>query len=393
MNKKREVLLIVFLGILLYAFFFYKFVYSAAIPEIERVEKEIDVAQAKLDALERDRINIENMKRSLEMKNDQNDRLEEYLMNAANIADSIIYIDKLAKIFDNKIEKSGLTRPVQKVSDTTKTTYYEFSISMSAKMTYNEAKELVDYIEGGTRKVSIASFGLAPSKEKASGQNNTNQQNQQQVDANNIMHDLTMTVNIYSLSLGSIDRLHEYSSKKFNRFNEGDGVIFVPVSANYIPGGDNSLITTNDGNNIPQVANNNQNADLSVIVRTFRVAGQNFWVYGKNGMQPVKYKTKNPVNVNISFDANKYHLSAVSDGIKEERSGSITGENIDLYLAANFFTSLVEDQYLGANVTITNNSSKKVMVKMDDKPKRIKLYDRNGKAIYLSSDNEKVYIL
>ncbi|NLD50159.1 MAG: hypothetical protein GX660_23735 [Clostridiaceae bacterium] len=388
---KSQVLMLVVLSVVLYGFIFYNFIWLKSKPEIEDIKASIDKKTEELNQLKRDFANIENLKRSLNMKKVQNERLEEYLMSDANITDSIEYIDKLSKLFDSDMSGIQISKPTSLTSTATGTPYYQFGITLQSTLSYDKIMDMVDYIEGGTRKVSISNFEIAYSQK---GTEESNQKKVANAPENNI--DLNMTVNIYSISSGSADKLYQYSTKKFNTHRESDGVIFVPKAdssggtgnAGTIGGRPASEYAVNSGHSAG-------NSDIRVVVESFLAAGENFWVYGNgNEMTPVRYKTKTPVDVKLTFSDSSYSVYAKNDtGLVQEINGGIQGEEIDLFLKSNFLSNVAEDRNLGANISIINNSNKRIMVTLNDQPKRIRLKDRNGKAITRQNETEKLFIL
>ena len=125
---KREIYLLVVLFLIAYGFFFYKVIWGNAYPKIEEVQNNIEVENKKKQALESDLKNIEELKKSLESKNVQDERLAEYLMTEANVADNIEYVDKLARLFYGKIGDASVSRPVDKKTEHSNTSCYDFKI-------------------------------------------------------------------------------------------------------------------------------------------------------------------------------------------------------------------------------------------------------------------------
>ncbi|NMB34443.1 MAG: hypothetical protein GX992_09520, partial [Clostridium sp.] len=173
--KKRELLLLGVLFIAAYAFVFVKFVWGSSLPKIESIKESISVAQQEKAKLDEDLTNIDKLKNSLGIKNIQNERIGEYLMDDASSADSIDYLDKLGKTFEKSIQNVSFSVPVKKEAvvegkkddeagkGNTDNIYYEFRFSFKATMAYDDIMDIVDFIEGGSRKVKISKFNITPS--------------------------------------------------------------------------------------------------------------------------------------------------------------------------------------------------------------------------------------
>ena len=131
-------------------------------------------------------------------------------------------------------------------------------------MTYGEAVNLVNYLEGGSRKVKISSFDLKP--RVASGNADAGYLNDPDKEV-----EVSMAVNLYSLSLGNANKLYEYSRTRFNRFHDGDGVFFVPTALTI---GDGNAVA--DAGGLPSGNAVAFNKDIEIKQQSILVGGQNF---------------------------------------------------------------------------------------------------------------------
>ncbi|OPZ92282.1 MAG: hypothetical protein BWY74_01660 [Firmicutes bacterium ADurb.Bin419] len=408
----RDALILTIIGLVLYGLIYYNFVLIDAMAKVNDVNSQIEAVEKEKQALENDLKNLPNLKKSLEMKNVQNERLEEYLMNEANLADNIEYVDKLAKLFNSSFGNVRVGTPLASSTDGTNSKYYEFAIEADTLMNYNDAMNLINYIEGGTRKVKVTVFKLAPSApasvNSTTGQNTQPEQTQTNTETK---YAINMVINMYSLNLSNIDEVYEYSRKRFNRFNDGDGVIFVPatvsagtntnVGANGSSGtngsvGANGTISSNT-NYIPNdvieqnIAKGN---DIEMRVISFLYGGQNFRVNGAGARAPIKLKVKDRLSVKITFSGNSYNVDVVDGlGKKHNVNGQSSNDAFRMSVLADFPLDIKENQNLGADIQIINNSSKRVDIKLEDKVSRIKITDRDGNVIYNQSGSEKVYII
>ncbi|NLL06209.1 MAG: hypothetical protein GX270_10585 [Clostridiaceae bacterium] len=388
-KKTRDLLILSILFLALYGGIYYNFVLVDAMENIEAVQSKIEAAEKNKKALEDDLRNIEVLKRNLEMKNTQNERLEEYLMSAANVTDNIEYVDKLAKLFESGFKKVKIGKPKGLKTEKTKKQYYQFSIDLATSMTYNQTLSFINYVEGGSRKLKVSNFNLKPQNEK-------NQNSAMQTATSEPIYDLEMTINLYALDLGSIDKIYEYSRKSFNRFEDGDGMIFVPSSDDEAgsSGTSVSMGSGSGGTVLDRFAQNSKNRDIDIRLGSFLIAGQNFEIRGAGNGYPINFRQKDRASVKITFSDDDYHVS-VAGGVGKgyNLDGKTERDIITMYVGANFPTDIKENANLGADIQIINNSAKRVDVNLVDKVKRIRITDRNGNLILKSSESEKVYII
>ncbi|GAE88023.1 hypothetical protein [Acetivibrio straminisolvens] len=250
-NGKGKVALLIVLLLVLYSVIYYQFIWRPKFSlDIEDINGKIEIAQKKKQKLDNDLANIETLKRNFQMKTVQNERLEAYLLNDSNVTDGFEYVEKLAKLFKNNLYDVKIKRPVEKKvgdskdnkNDKNAQSYYEIQIDFSATMTYREIMDLVDYLEGGTRKVKISKFEVTPLSDKQENRSQTPQNTtapqteangqEEQIttvktvfDENEVLN-LSLTVNLYSLNQGNIDKIYDFSRQNFQRYYEGDNVFF-----------------------------------------------------------------------------------------------------------------------------------------------------------------------
>lgn len=387
-KKTRDLLILILLFLALYGGIYYNFVLIDAMENVEDVQSKIEVAEKNKKSLEDDLKNIEALKRNLEMKNTQNERLEEYLMSAANVTDNIEYVDKLAKLFESGFEKVKIGKPKELKAIKTEKSYYQFDIDLTTSMTYNQTLNFINYVEGGSRKLKVSNFSLKPQNEK-------NQNNVTQPVTTEPIYDLEMTINMYALDLGSIDKIYEYSRKRFNRFEDGDGMIFVP--SNDETGSSSTSVSLDPGSSgtvLDRLASNYKRTDIDIRLGSFLIAGQNFEIKGAGNDYAINFRQKDRASVKITFSDDDYYVS-VAGGVGKgyNLDGKTEHDIISMYVGANFPTDIKENGNLGADIQIINNSAKRVDVSLVDKVKRIRITDRNGNLILRNSESEKVYII
>lgn len=184
--KKREIVMLVVLGLLLYVFVFVKFVWQPVVPNIS--EK-----QGELAGLQKQKADMDSQMANLAVKRDEvaakqavNEKLNEYLFESAGIGDGVETVDKLARMVGKSLEKISISKPAELVLAMPQNNgenqqnadqkaegkkYYEFKIDFNTKMTYREALDLLAFCENGTRRITVNKITMTPEKPKE-GQNN-----------------------------------------------------------------------------------------------------------------------------------------------------------------------------------------------------------------------------
>lgn len=430
-KDKGKVVLLLVLLVVLYGVVYYQFIWTPKFsPKIEDINVKIEAQQKKKQKLDNDLANIETLKRNLQMKTVQNERLEAYLLNDSNVTDGIEYVEKLAKLFKNKLYNVDVNRPVEKKIGTSKEdknaqTYYQVQIDFDATMTYREIMDLVDYLEGGTRKVKITRFELSPLVER---KNNTSNQQPQQTPQNttepqtesdeqstvvkmafddNEVLQLGLTVNMYSLNRGNMDKIYDFSRQNFNRYYEGDNVFFENtgialnsgagkenVSAD---GGENSSRGGSTGSSTDTVVSGGAQpfgGDIGIYMQSFLTGGQNFCAYDNETDKMINFKTKITPKVTMTFNGDTVDINVIGNaGNTFDITGRVPKDTVEMHVVLNYNLDPIENKDLGVNLQIINNTDKKINIKMFDKVRRAKITDRNGNSIYSNSSTEKVNIV
>jgi len=445
--KKREIFLLIILFIVIYAFIFVKFIWGGAIPDIEKVQAEIEKVKSEKAQLDEDYKNIEKLKNNLEIKNVQDERIDEYLMYDASSADSIDYLDKLIKLFEKSVTGISFENPVKKevvskdatsttgttgttgttsTTDTTGTasenvvstekksatnTYYEFRFSFKAEMTYEESMELVNFIEGGSRKVKISKFDLFPSSSNSikagqsvnSGQRNNNGSNADESadESSEDLFSVEMTINMYSKNLGSINNIYNYAKNNYNRFiNSEDKVIVPNLNTDLNNKKPDGVVSRNDSvseGSSGTVATERKKSDIEMRLGSFMASGPNFIIFGSGGYRNnlLRYKTKEVTKVSVNINKETYNVEVYSpdNGTSGTIQGALSNEEPHITVISNFPTDVVENKNLGIDLMVRNESGKMVSISLTDKNNAVRITDRNGSVIRGYSQSENVKIL
>ncbi|MDP4183061.1 MAG: hypothetical protein Q8942_18485, partial [Bacillota bacterium] len=197
---KKEIKLIIVLGLLVYAFLFYMIFVNKYIPEINDVNSKLSEAQAKENALKDDLVNIDQKRSELNTKNIIGERFGNYLIDKGDVTDCIDYMEKLERLMNNRLTDVEIKEPVEVKmdpnaqssssntstsdekligSDDTSSTsatntssssgqnYYEMEMNFRGDLAYNEIWDLLTYIEGGSKRVQVTKFDMEPYKDNA----------------------------------------------------------------------------------------------------------------------------------------------------------------------------------------------------------------------------------
>jgi len=428
-KDKGKIALLIVLLLVLYGVIYYQFIWTPKFSlDIEDINSKIETAQKQKQKLDNDLANIETLKRNLEMKTVQNERLEAYLLNDSNASDGFEYIEKLGKLFKNKLYNVKVKRPAEKKignskDDKNAQSYYEIQIDFDATMTYREIMELVDYLEGGTRKVKITKFEVSPLGEKqanaaptpqntAEPQTESDEQNAQNAftkavfDPNEVL-DLGMTVCIYSMNRENADKIYDFSRQNFQRYFEGDQVFFddTGVALNSGEGSENvsadggggsSGGSLGSGTDTVAVTGNAKpfGGDLGIYMQSFLTGGQNFYTYDNTTNKTINFRTKITPKVTMTFNGDTVDINVVGNaGNTYDITGHVPKDTVEMHIVLNYNLTPIENKDLGVNVQIINNTDKQININLYDKVRRAKITDRNGNSIYKSSSVEKVTIV
>lgn len=384
---KREKMLLIILGVVIYAYLFYTFVWVPVIPQISKKNSEITTALQQKAAMDKAVSNMDAKRLELDTGKASNERLDQYLLSNANIADSMDYLEKLTKLLGKEITDVNISKPEEKsttvglegtAADKNKNNgtgrkFYELAIDFKTRLTYAEAASLVKYIEGGSLKIRISKFIVQPPKSVQQGQ------------AADSVFEVGMTIDLYSLNSDNIDKIYEYSRDKFNRYFDDGAIPFTPTEV-----GKDGVF------DVPKQANagNNSGTVLNIKEESYLAAGDNLRISGtdeSNGFISIKTMKRQEIRVNIGESSYTVETAGSDGKTVNMRGGLLQG---DLNIQVNVdFPMVKENNDLGLDIKITNNSSRKVNVILSDKAERAKIFDRSGSPIAGTNEKEKVQIM
>lgn len=370
--KRNEIILISVLGLLLYAFVLYKFVWVPVVPEIREQKDHIEQLQSDKDKLDSELQNIDLKRIELNSKQAGDERLEGYLNNETNVTDCIEYMGKLADAVDSDITDVNISVPEKK--EVNNSQYYEIKIDFTTTLNINKIKDMLSYIENSSKLMKIGRFQI--SKEKAEKQNIIPVMS-------NKLFKTNLSLNMYALNIEAADKLYEYGRHKFNRYEYGDAAAFEASDINGI-----SNIQDNDGTN---TAVNSK--DFEINFNSFLTAGDNFILFGFDKSEDkLTLKTNKYITMELSIGNNSYLINALdSSGKKYGLTGAVPNRDLNMWININL-SQIQENKNIGLKIKVINNSGNKLNVTMDDAARRVILTDRQGKEIYDGSQEEKVYI-
>ncbi len=378
--KRNEIILISILGVLIYAFIFYKFIWIPVVPEIGEQKDQISQLKLQKQGLDTDLMNLEMKRSELKSKQAGNERLAGYLSNEANVTDCIEYMDKLTNVVGSEITGVNIASPEKK--EVNQSAYYEIKIEFSTKASLNKIMDMVGYIENSSRVMKINSFKLTKEKE-----DNTKTTSESAVatipSAKNFV--AALNISMFALNLEAADKLYEYGRHKFNRFDYGAEAAFGAS----ISGAEGLTQTAANS----AASNGSDSKDFEIKLSSFFAAGDNFIVFGPNrSKEGLALKTNKYLTMDMSIEKNSYSIS-VSDALGKSRkiSGTVPDRDMNLYINVQL-SNAVEKDGLNLKLKIKNNSGNNLNITSVDTSDRVKLYDRQGKGMDNGSSEEKVTI-
>ncbi|MDQ2085839.1 hypothetical protein RBH29_05235 [Herbivorax sp. ANBcel31] len=392
-SDKGKVVILIFILVMLYAVVYYRFIWMDRFsPQLEDLSTDIETEQMTKNALERDLADIDTLKREVNMKTVQDERLSEFLMSEASLADSFDYVDRLNKMFNNQLTDANVNPPRQRTSDNTDTTYYEFGVGFSAELSLGEVLNLIDFLEGGTRKVRVSAFDIRPISERASVVVEESEEEEEEYDIYREIYSIEVAVNFHSLDEGHIDKMYDYSRQRFNRFEDGDGfsVSFDEPLSPIFTIADEDTSYTGGGSTDAAPA---FRRDVVVELMNFYVGGPNFITRCANTRKRIGIKTGDFVELSLSFDASTYRAHSKTPHREVTYDGEILGDTINIEINADFPLNVPENENFRTDITIVNNSGKQIRIKNNDEVRRVSLMDRNGNQIYRRSEVENLIVI
>jgi hypothetical protein len=424
---KREVTLLIILGLLLYGFLFYSLILQSFIPDFKDANQKLTEAQQKEKALKEDLKNIDQLRLQYNSKSVQNERMEGYLLSSADITDCIEYMDKLAKMVGKQFRDVKLVEPQEKnvgpktvtkvendsdedvgsannteTSDTSVVSpkpaeksakYYELAMSFKASLSYDEVSSLINYIEGGSRRIRVSKFKMEAPKATDTG---TAAKAKTAADAT--QYDIDMELNIYSEKVGNLDKLYDYGRHRFNNYIKGNGLQFegMPeiVTASASSAGASAGAPSGASKTAYIPLDISSKADIILIESGYLTTGDNLRIYGINKTQDVLgAKTNKRADVYLVLSGASYTITAPNNlGKTSSITGRLPDGDLDVDMTVSI-PNIKENEKISLNFKVVNNTTKKINVKLSDSGSRAKILDRSGAQIRSVSKKENLSIL
>ncbi|HEY9063232.1 MAG TPA: hypothetical protein VIO64_22460 [Pseudobacteroides sp.] len=423
---KKEIKLLVILGVILYGFVFYLVFVNNYIPEINVVNAKLSEAKEKESALEKDLENIDQKKSELKTKNVVSERIGNYVPNSSDMYDPITYMIKLQKLVGNKltdvkinqpeevlvptkdsdnkptsnveqvkseVDNTGLGNEVTAPANAKKgTKYYSIAIDFKAKLAYNEILELLSYIEGGSRRIKISQFKVESKKESKNASSPPKATPVPNQTAGTVLNDVEVTIKLYTQDIEEANKLFNSSKNRYNKYDESSGLIFT-ISSNTGTTNNNSTAVRNNNSSTSSQNNKVVEPDFILEETGYFTAGENFLVRGIDKYNDFfRYKTAGRTDVQLTLTENKYTMIITyAVGKSKTISGSIPNRDLNADLKVDV-GDIKENERIRVNYKITNNSSNKLHLNVFDPGGRIKVLDRSGNVVKGKSEREKVSI-
>lgn len=381
---KKEKLLILILAILVYIFAFVKFVLMTNLTKIQETKVTLKQTKEELDKLESDYQNLEVFKTEIKSKTYVNERLSDYLMDDAGLSDSISFVENLALMIGSELKSISLGAPSEiKEKDTV---YYGFPVKFNTVFAYDNFERIIEYCEGSSRKIRVASFDIKPDEQSSE------------------FFNVNMQLIFYSLDKKTADRIYQFSRSTFSQLKTADDLPIFINEDEKLP--DIKIITPEKQNQAktettqakadkPETVEiSRATADFIFFHRGYLYGGYNFETFSSfNPDERVQKTVTGRMEVTLKITDKSYLFSSVDENGKVyEVSGSVPNRNYTFYLESNVNTKIKENENLYVNIKIQNESGNIIRVKIDQTGDRLKLMDRNGNEIKGESQEEKVFI-
>ncbi|AGC68258.1 hypothetical protein Cst_c12670 [Thermoclostridium stercorarium subsp. stercorarium DSM 8532] len=392
LTKKEKAMLII-LAVLVYIFVFVKFVLLSSMQKIKEAKNRIQTVQTQLDALERDYSNIETFKKQIKENEIIDERLGEYLMDNAGFADSVKFVENLALLIGTRLKGISLGSPIELTEENA--TYYAFPVSFKTILTEEGINELLKFVEGGSRKVSVNSLNITPAGDETASEFGLTSSNEQ-------LFDVNVSIYFYSIDKDAADNLARFTRAAFERFIENND---LPVFIEDTDKVDIAFPSRNtqafENTGIRNAGSSSEitlmNADFKIFHRGYLFAGYNFETYSQfNRSERIRYHVGVPVDVTLILGKSQYTIEyADANGYNEKLTGSLPeNENRDytFFIQSNIANDVKENENIWVNVYIRNDSGRNLIIKREQTGDRVRIMDRDGNIIERKSDKEKVYI-
>lgn len=367
--KKKEIILLILLGVIVYGFLIYRFIYVPFTPRIQAAHDSIKLSETRIEQLNKDIVESELKKMNLSSNQAQNERMSAYLPNVANAADCMAYTNKLSEMFNQKITNISVSAPAE--NQINGTNYYTFAINFSTTLQLDKITDLFQYIENSARVAKINTFTI----NKAASEEGKDE------------YSLTINMSLYAMNISEGSALDQFSSHKFNNYTYSDSPVFggklSTVSDAAVQVAQPSVEDTTKKANLP--------ADFHIQLYSALFAGDNFKIYGPDkNINNFSLKTNKFITIKLTIDEDNYKLT-YSDGNTSKQFTGDTPKRELLMLTTDIVLPEIDaNKDLGGKLIITNNTSKKLMVIAFDKGKKLVMANRDGDSITSSQNKENV---
>lgn len=367
--NKKEIILLIILGVILYGFVIYRFIYVPITPRIQAAHDSIKLSETRIEQLNKDIVESDLKKMNLSSNQAQNERMLAYLPNAANAADCVAYTNKLSEMFDQKITNISVSAPG--ANEVNGVNYYNFTINFSTTLPLDKITDLFQYIENSARVAKINTFAI----NKAASESGKDE------------YSLTINMSLYAMNISDGSALDQFSSHKFNNYNYSESAVF----GGNLSVASGSAVQVNQPSSEGNTTKANLPADFHIQLYSVLFAGDNFKIYG-----PDKYinnyslKTNKFITIKLTIDEDNYKLT-YSDGTTSKQFTGDTPKRDLMMLTTDIVIPEIDaNKDLGGKLIITNNTSKKLMVIAFDKGKKLVMANRDGESITSSQNKENV---
>lgn len=427
---KKEVKLLIVLGVLVYGLLFYLIFVNNYLPEIKEVNQQLSVARKQEQALKDDLKNIEEKRMDFKAKNVVDERIENYLYNTADVTECIAYMEKLEKLMDNKLTnvkisppKEFSTKPDSKnspspspandeklITDNTDTSgatvgstaaqkYYEMEINFKAVLNYTEVSNLINYLEGGSRRIRVSKFIMSPPKKQAPQNGNpVTTPAPQTTTPEDLLYDIELAMNMYAINVGDTNKFYEYSRNKFSKFDGSGGTPFMISAVTDSSGNQTVAVNAGTNNTIGGDVNTAGTAsavpDISIRETGYLTAGENLLIEGidkKNDIFMFKTNAKTIIQLLLDDSSYKMYINYKTGGIRTF-SGTRSNRDINVDIKVEIPKTKVNER-IAIEFKVINNSNTNVNIKLTDKLRRVNILERSGTVIKAGSSKEKVKII
>jgi len=419
---KKEIKLLIILGIILYAGLFFILFVQKYIPEINDQNGRLSELKEKKRILDEDLAKIDEYKSDLVSKTSSNERTENFIYLNADVTDCIDYVDKLELLMQNKLRDVSVLDPVLKnlevvVVDEEKAkllaepldekkatgegsstetkkkevpkgqAYIELGLEFSADLTYPEITQLLSFIEGSSKRIKVSRFEMEPKLDKADKKDKKPVAN-----TKNQLYEVTATVNMYTIN-DNADKIYEYSRSKFNRYLEQKGITFgESIPAPTAAPKTTKTISFNTTSKSTKISGSVTKPDFYIGLDGVLSAGDNLKIYGvRDDKESLSSKIGGEIVIRLEINNYTYSITGPGNRGRETIRGSIPDRDLSMEIIAEI-PNIKDNETIKLNVQVVNNSKHKITINKVDSGMRATIKDRSGNKIEGSSKKEKITI-